>query len=581
MRLPSFFLRAVLPLALLWPGWAGAALSYSVRIDAPSELAALLREHLELIERRADPDLDQPLLDELLRATPDEAKRLIETQGYFNARVSVRETAPHQYVVSVDPGEPVLIDDVTIRLSGPIRDESDFQNRFSDVLEAWPLPIGAPYHQDEWNSGKRLILRLVAADRFPLARISKSEALVDSANGKATLSVSVDSGPRVSFGPIQVSGLKRYAPELVRGLADFREGDAYQLSKLLSLQSALEQDPHFGGAIVSADLEHLQGSRVPVLAAVTELPRQKFEAGLTYSNVDGGGLRLGYEHYNVFRRDMVGSLLADLKRNEKTYSVGLTLPRSERGYAHSLTASFKDSDLEGVRSKTLEGGVWRLQRREPIDTRLGVELLTERRTEGGVATHLLRAVLLSAGWTRRQLDDALHPRNGTLLDVQLSGTVGGLSSTSFVRGYGRLAAYWTPGPSKYGTLVGRGELGQVWARNADNVPSTRLFRTGGPGKVRGYDVDSLGVPGPNDAVTGGRVLAAASLEYQLPVTRSIAFALFSDFGNAADRWRGFKLQRGDGVGLRWASPIAPLAFDVARAAHDGKLRWYVGLGAAF
>lgn len=583
MRVPCspnsrLFLLAV---ALLWPVWAWAALSYSVRINAPSDVESLLRDHLELIERSSDPDMDPPLLEELVRGTPDEVKRLVETQGYFNAKVSVREAAPKEYVVSVDAGEPVIIDDVTIRLTGPIRDETDFQKRFAAVLEAWPLPIGAPFHQDDWNSGKRITLRLIAADRFPKAAISKSEAFVDSANGKVTLIVYVESGPRVQFGPILPSGLKRYSPALVRGLADFHQGDPYQLSKLLSFQSALEQDPHFGGAIVSADMEHVQGNEVPVLAAMTELPRQKFEAGLTYSNADGGGVRLGYEHYDLLHSGLVGSLLADMKRNDKTYSFGLTLPRGVNGYSYSLTSSFKDSDIEGVRSKTLESGVWRLRRNGAIDARVGVELVAERRTEGEVDTRQLRAVLLSGGWTRRELDDPLHPRNGTLIDAQLSGTLGGLSSTSFVRAYSRLAGYWTPGAAKYGTLVARGEAGQVWASKADNVPSTRLFRTGGPGKVRGYDVDSLGLPGPNGSVIGGRVMATASLEYQIPVTRSISFALFSDMGNAADSWHGFTLERGDGVGLRWASPVAPLAFDVARAERDGKLHWYVGLGAAF
>jgi translocation and assembly module TamA len=577
----SLSFRVLLGTALFAPGLACAALNYSVRINAPAEIEALLRDHLELIERHSDPDMDQPLLDELVRGTPDEVMRLIETQGYFNAKVSVREGAPHEYVVSVEPGEPVLIDDVTIRLTGPIRNEADFQKRFADLLEAWPLPIGAPFHQDDWDSGKRITLRLIAADRFPKAKIISSEAFVDSANGKATLAVVVDSGPKVRFGPILPSGLKRYSPSLVRGLADFRQGDPYQLSKLLSFQSALEQDPHFGGAIVSADMEQIQGDEVPVQAAVTELPRKKFEAGLTFSNADGGGVRLAFEHYDVFRRGLVGSVLADVKRNDKTYSFGLALPRDRKGHAYSLNASFKDSDIEGVRSQTAEAGVWRLRRRGPIDSRIGLELLNEHRVEGGVDTRQLRAVLLSGGWTRRELDDPLHPRDGTLIDMQLSGTLGGLSSTSFVRAYGRLARYWTPGATKYGTLVARGELGQVWASNADNVPSTRLFRTGGAGKVRGYDVDSLGVPGPNNSVVGGRVVAIASLEYQIPVTRTISFALFSDMGNATDSWRGFKFERGDGIGVRWASPIAPLAFDVARAERDGSLRWYVGLGAAF
>jgi translocation and assembly module TamA len=77
------------------------------------------------------------------------------------------------------------------------------------------------------------------------------------------------------------------------------------------------------------------------------------------------------------------------------------------------------------------------------------------------------------------------------------------------------------------------------------------------------------------------VLGVGSVEYQFPISRTISLALFKDFGNAADSWNSFKLEHSDGIGVRWASPFAPLAFDLARAERDGSLHWYIGLGLAF
>jgi translocation and assembly module TamA len=580
MRLIRLFLCTLCAAACFVPVPAWAAINYTVQVEAPSDLAALLRAHLELINRRNDPDMDETLLAGLVKDTPDEAKRMIETLGYFNASVRVLEPAPRAYVVQVVPGEPALIYDVTIRLAGPIRSDPGFQDRFAKVLEAWPLPIGAPFHQDDWDSGKRVVQRLLTSDRYPFAKITASEAEIDPAKNTATLSVTIDSGRPIRFGPTALSGLKRYPADVALGLANYREGDPYQMAKLIDFQNALEQDPHFASAIVTPDFDHVQGDEVPVRVALTELPLQKIEAGLTYSNLDGAGVRLGYDYYNLFGRGMVGSLLADVKADDKLYSMGLTTPRQDN-YSYSVTLTSHDSDLQGVNSKTLEGAVWRLYHRGLIDTRIGFEYVGERLNEGGVEQKHIRAVLLSAGWSRRELDDPNRPRNGTLLDVQLSGTIKGVSDTSFVRGYSKIAAYWTPFAPKYGTFVGRAELGQVWASNADNVPSTRLFRTGGPGSVRGYDVDSLGMPGPNGSIVGGRVLGVGSVEYQFPISRTISLALFKDFGNAADSWNSFKLEHSDGIGVRWASPFAPLAFDLARAERDGSLHWYIGLGLAF
>ena len=152
---------------LLMATSAWAKLDYSVRIDAPSGLSGLLQDNLELVTSRLEEEMDETLLTELLRSTPEDARKLLETEGYFDARVNVREESARRYVVEVKPGEPALIEDVTIRLNGPIRAEGDFQQRYAAVLEAWSLPMGAPYRQSDWDSSKRAVMRLITADRFP------------------------------------------------------------------------------------------------------------------------------------------------------------------------------------------------------------------------------------------------------------------------------------------------------------------------------------------------------------------------------------------------------------------------------
>ena len=75
--------------------------------------------------------------------------------------------------------------------------------------------------------------------------------------------------------------------------------------------------------------------------------------------------------------------------------------------------------------------------------------------------------------------------------------------------------------------------------------------------------------------------AWATLEYQIPVAKDWALALFHDAGNAAQSWQSFKLEHANGIGVRWMSPIAPLSMDIAKAEKDGKLRWNMSLGLAF
>jgi len=577
--------RRFLPFAVMVLACYGAPAlaAYTVRVDAPdSDLATLLTEHLDLANERDNPDLDAEQLAALVDEAPAQARSMLETEGYFDAKVKV-DKVDGGYLVHVDPGQPVIVADVTLRVDGVIHQEPDFQTRYARLIEVWALPIGARFRQDDWANSKKLALRSLTGDRFPLAKVAESRAEIDPATHRATLTARFDSGQRVTFGPLTVKGDKRYPQSVATGMADFNQGSPYQLSKVLDYQGALEQDSHYKSAIVTTDFSKLKDGQVPVDVEVVEQPRQKLELGLTYDSVEGPGVRVGYEHYNIFNRGWTGSVLADVKRDQKTYSAGIGFPRSADGYSHSVNIKYDESEIQGLRTDSISGGVWRIRQRGNIESRIGLEYLSERATivgDGSLGRN--DALFASFGWTQRAVDNELHPRSGYLVDSKISSTLGGIgSNTQFVRGYAHAVGYYTPWPSKYGTLIGRVETGQVWAKDTDGVPTSLLFRTGGPNSVRGYEYQSLGVAGPNSSVLGGRVLAVGSVEYQIPVTKSWAVALFSDIGDAAFDWHSYQAAKSYGVGARWFSPVAPLSFDIAQAERDKRWRWSLSLGLAF
>ncbi|MDN0074727.1 autotransporter assembly complex family protein [Crenobacter sp. SG2303] len=577
--------RRFLPFAVLALACYGAPAlaAYTVRVDAPdSDLVKLLTEHLDLANERDNPDLDAEQLAALVDEAPAQARSLLETEGYFDAKVKVAKV-DGGYLVSVEPGLPVIITDVTLRIDGAIHQEPDFQTRYAKLIEVWALPIGARFRQDDWASSKKLALRSLTVDRFPLAQVAESRAEIDPVSHRATLSARFDSGQRVTFGPLTIKGVQRYPKSVATGMADFNQGSPYQLSKVLDYQGALEQDAHYKSAIVTTDFSKLQNGQVPVDVEVVEQPRQKLELGLTYDSVEGPGVRVGYEQYNLFNRGWIGSALADVKRDQKTYSAGIGFPRTADGYSHSVNIKYDESEIQGLRTESLSGGAWRIRQRGNIESRIGLEYLSERSSivdDGSLGRS--NALFVSYGWTQRAVDDERHPRSGYLVDTKISTTLGGIgSNTQFVRGYAHAVGYYTPWASKYGTLIGRVEAGQVWAKDTDSVPEALLFRTGGPNSVRGYEYQSLGVAGPNGSVLGGRVLAVGSIEYQIPVATSWAVALFRDAGDAASSWQSYSVANSYGIGARWFSPVAPLSFDIAQAERDKRWRWNLSLGLAF
>ncbi len=76
-------------------------------------------------------------------------------------------------------------------------------------------------------------------------------------------------------------------------------------------------------------------------------------------------------------------------------------------------------------------------------------------------------------------------------------------------------------------------------------------------------------------------MATGSLEYQYNVSGKWWGAVFVDAGEAVNDISQSDIKTGAGIGVRWASPVGPIKFDIARPIGDREehgLQFYVGLG---
>lgn len=550
---------------------------YTVSIDAPGALSTLLQDNLDIVKWQGNAFVDEEQLARLLTAAPDDIGKLLATQGYFNPKVVVKRVGD-ALTFHVEPGELAMISDVTLALEGPIRNEPDYRQRYADLLEVWPLPIGDHFSQSAWDNAKRRGLQSVLLDRFPAATVDSSEALVDPQKNEAALSVVYQSGPRVTLGALQIFGLKKYPQRIVERLAPFKPGDPYSQAKLLDFQSQLQNTPYFSNVFIDVPIDPQAPDEVPVRVELTEAPTQKVGVGGGYSTDKGARATLDYRHSNVRDLGWIGTAKLDLEQLDPSLALGLQLPPDDGGYVQSLGYTFKRTDIEGQRSLLHTLTAQRTRKRAGIEVTQALQFQQER-VRASDQEQSRHALMPSQSWLRRDLDDLVYPRQGTILQWQLGGAVRGLlSTTSFVRAWGRGVLYWPLGSK--GLLLARGEAGQVVTENRKDVPSELLFRAGGSGSVRGYDFQSLGLRN-GDTVTGGRVLATASAEYQHRLFGNWSAAVFTDAGGAADQWQDFRAYRGYGVGARWASPVGPLAVDVAYGEAEKRFRLHFSLGVSF
>lgn len=562
---------------------------YPIDIQVDNEeIKKMLTEHLPLLVQQKKTELDAEQINYLAEKTPNDVQNMVRTEGYFNSQVTVLPKGDG-YQVNVVLGKQTKIDNVSVALLGDILMDDDLAVYYKDAFANWSQPVGDAFKQEHWTHSKASVLSAVTRKKYPLAKLIHTQAQINPNTQKAELSVNVESERPIYFGELNISGSQRYAHSVVEGLAQFKPGDAYDLDKLLDYQQALEQDNHYSGASVQADFERMQNDQVPINVVVSETKRHKVEAGLRYDSEYGLGGSLGYDYYNLFNRGYIGSTYFDRDKYQTTVAVGISQPRQKNGHFWTSNLTYKRDTTQQLETRTISSGLWYVRDKNNIEARYGVEFIGEDTTipDGNIELGRSYATMITAAWKRQNINTQLRPKNGYYLDGKIGSTLGTVLSSAFMaRLYGNAGYFFTPENEKIGTFVARGSLGYVYT-NADilggTVPSSLMFRTGGATSVRGYELNSIGIQDVlnSHTVYPDRAMAVVSGEYQYPVKKNWAIALFHDIGGTASTFQDITWRQGTGLGVRWFSPVAPFSFDIAYGHHDKKLRWHISLGTRF
>jgi len=556
--------------------------AYDVEIEAPKDIEKLLRENLELIRWRGDARIDESQLQRLYRGTPDEIRRLVETEGYYAPEIESRMEKRGDKTLAVFrvmPGQPVRVHDVSLAFEGALASQGSAIKPDGDELrKGWQLPVGSVFRQREWEAAKAALLRQVMQVRYPRAKFLETQATVDPDTRRAMLKVVIDSGDPVRFGPVRIEGLKRYPESVVLGENRIKTGDEFSEPVLRAWQSRLQDSGYFRSVEVVADLES-GSAEAPVRVVVAEYQRKRIGLGVGYSTNTGNRVQFAFDDLALLGSELKLNSAVTLENLRQTMSATITLPTIQEGYRDSVGALYQRTDIEGELTRLASLNAKRTWGTPSEEHSVTLEYLNEEKTIDGYPTTYSHALPLTYSVTWRQLDSRLAPTRGYAVQAQVGAAVEPmLTDNSFIRTYLRGINYHPLGTK--GELILRGELGAITSSGKDGIPSTLLFRAGGDQSVRGYAYQSLGVQ-QGDAVVGGRYLATASAEYQYWFLPKWGAALFIDAGDAADSVAGLDPAVGYGVGGRWRSPVGPISLDVAYGRRTQEYRLHFSLGFTF
>lgn len=578
--------------------FGSSAIAQEVRLVADAARGALNQASLlRALDETAAPQ------DYIAAARADYRRLLtaLYAEGYYAGQVSI--TVDGQEAANIAPlAAPQNIAEIVITvLPGQ-------QFTFGDVRIS-PLPADTSLPEDlgprrtaasgEIQSAVRGALLSWRELGFAKAAVDGQSIRARHSDAKLDVAVSLDPGPRLTFGPLSVTGNERVSEDRVREIAGLPVGDVYAPDEIDRAERRLRRTGTFDSVALRESETIGAGDTLPIVAQVSESDLRRIGVGAEISSTEGLTLSTFWLHRNFlggaerFRADAeVSGISGDTGGVDYRIGANLTRPATfgpDTEYFISGEISREDEPEFLLDKVGIETGFSRILS-DDLTVRAGVGLLRARE-ETATETREYTLLTLPLDGTLDRRDDPTNAQDGYYLDLNLTPFISIDGDIAGARFYGDARVFRTVGDAQKLTFAGRGQVGSVLGASLDDAPADFLFYSGGGGTVRGQPYQSLGVDtldGTTMVTSGGTSFVGAQLEARYLVRENIAIVGFYDFGHVGETempGEGGDWHAGAGIGVRYNTGIGPIRLDLGTQASGNNaatgLQVYIGIGQAF
>ena len=190
--------------------------------------------------RRGGVNLDADTVERLHNRVDREVDAALRPFGFYEPKVESTVTeqghGDWRVVININPGTPVLLDHIDVRVDGP--GESD--PLFRRILNNLPLHRGDRLSHAAYDAVKADLQRTAATFGYLDARLIRNELVVDPPNHTANIALELETGERYRFGATTIEQ-HVVSPKLVKRYLRYREGDYFDLTQVLRTQFALDE----------------------------------------------------------------------------------------------------------------------------------------------------------------------------------------------------------------------------------------------------------------------------------------------------------------------------------------------------
>lgn len=616
---------------MLGHGLALAGETLEVNIQGlEGELLDNVRASLDIVSQATDDTLTGDNINALHQRAEPQIRRALQPFGYYRPLIQSQLIAPvdaqdhWRASYEVTPGALIPIESIGLQFLGPGAKAEDLQ-AMEQMLR---ITMGDTLDHRRYEQAKRTLLSDIREQGFRDARLNEHRVEVDLDSYQANVVLSVGTGPRFIVGPIDFQQTRFSQTYLERYLV-LQPGQTFKPSELARQRRLLSASGHFSEVLITPG-EPLAGDNpaVPLTIALTPFPANRYRGRAGWGTDTGFGLGLDWTRRYLGGRGHqfnAGAAIAE-ERERLAVDISYVIPLDPlSGSAMEISGRHESKDLNFEDVELDEGGdtriatnlasvLWHMPTRALGDFSLrsttGVSLVGETydifevlfgnlpgEAQDAIIERIgpeayetlapeFEAVVPALSLKFRRSDDPLYIRRGDYLSLELLGADQALGSN--IDFWQMRLSSWNIWPiAEQGRFLFRSNLGytdaesrQVLGVNFNQMPEYYEFRAGGARSVRGYAFETLF---PGDALTGGKHIAVASVEYEHEIIPDWSVAAFLDAGNAFNKLDDFEEKLGTGIGIRWRSPVGLARIDLGFPLDDAdeSFQVYITVGPEF
>ncbi|AIS12287.1 membrane protein [Pseudomonas chlororaphis subsp. aurantiaca] len=523
-------------------------------------------------------DRDEEALLRFSRGAEEQARKAAQALGYYQPQISseVKGGEKPRLVLNIDPGEPVHLRNVTIRVDGPAASLKGFRVPKSDQLKS-----GAVLNHGHYEDAKRLIQNQASRYGFFSGRFTRQKLAVDPQAGVADIELVYESGPRYALGKVSFAGDTPFDEDLLQRMVPFKTGTPYDSELIAELNQALQSSGYFEGVRVDAAPTAAAAEVIPVAVQLETRKPRTMGLGLGFSTDVGPRAKANWTRHWVNAQGHSYGWEAEISAPRQNvglfYDIPLDPPLTDKLRFAGGYQNEEISNTDTLSKLLTLGPEW--HSKLPSGWQRVISLKWQREEYRlGDDSGLSNLLMPGISYSYLRSDNRIDPHNGYRLQFDSKVAKEGLGSdTNLLYGTVLLKGLTTVWDNH--RFLGRVQFGGSATNGYKKVPPSLRFFAGGDQSVRGYDYQSLSPENSDGDRIGGRYMVAGSVEYQYSIAEKWRLATFVDQGNSFDKLELPNLKTGVGVGVRWISPVGPIRLDLARALDDdGGIRLHFSMG---